>query len=207
MMADMVAVVTGLLDWRYAVKQKRTAPNENFIPWAAGVAASLATQTIKMAEDIGRGEISALRTLLDLTSISVQMANQLGHARQQEGTEHYFAFALAKHGVNVSHAEALGPGILFTSALHSQDPSSLRDALLKAGIRLDQLRQADVQLVINDLPTFVRANDLPYGIAHELDPFSDQVQKALQLAGLSGDTGGWKLNPEATPPGGLPPAQ
>jgi glycerol-1-phosphate dehydrogenase [NAD(P)+] len=190
--ADMLAIVTGLLDWRYAAKQKRATPDQQFVPWAAGIAAGLASHTIKIADAIGRGEVEALRTLLDLTSVSVQLANQLGHARQQEGTEHYFAFALEKLGVKATHAECLGPGILLTSALHSQDPSALRDALEKAGIRLDQLRPADIQVAINDLQGFVLANDLPFSIAHEIEPMSDQWQKALEIAKIAGDTGGWE---------------
>jgi glycerol-1-phosphate dehydrogenase [NAD(P)+] len=214
MLADMIAIVTGLLDWRYAAKMKRTAQDQPFVPWAAGVSAGLASQAIKMADAVGRGEVEALSTLLDLASVSVQLANQLGHARQQEGTEHYFAFALQKQGVSASHAECLGPGILFASALHSQDPSALREALEKAGIRLNQLRPADMQLAISDLPGFVAANNLPYGIAHDLDPFSDAVQRALDLARLAGDTGGWALaentgllNPQRpSVPNTLPPA-
>lgn len=204
MVADMLSVVTGLMDWRFATQQRRTSPDEAFVPWAAGIAAQLATQTIKIAEAIGQGKIEALRTLLDLTSLSVQLASQLGHARQQEGTEHYLAFALQKQGVKVSHAEALGPGILFTSALHNQDPTALKDALQKAGIRLDQLRPADVQLAVQDLPMFVQANNLPYAIAHELDPLSEKVQKALEVAGLTAPESGWVLGDTANlPPFGL----
>ncbi len=189
--ADLLAVVTGLLDWRHATKLKRTTADHAFVPWAAGISASLASQAIKLAEPVGQGDPAALRTLLDLASVSVQLANQLGHARQQEGSEHYFAFALEKLGVDASHAECLGPGILLTSALHNQDPSALRDALSQAGIRLDRLRPADVQLAINDLQSFVLANDLPYGVAHEIDPFADSTLQALHMAGLSDDTGGW----------------
>jgi glycerol-1-phosphate dehydrogenase [NAD(P)+] len=201
--ADMLAIVTGLLDWRYAAKLKRTAPDQQFVPWAAGIAAGLASHTIKIADAIGRGEVEALRTLLDLTSVSVQLANQLGHARQQEGTEHYLAFALQKLGVHASHAECLGPGILLTSALHSQDPSALRDALEKAGVRLDQLRPADIQVALNDLQGFVLANDLPYCIAHEIEPLSDRWQKALEIAKIAGDTGGWEITGDTT---SMPPA-
>jgi glycerol dehydrogenase-like iron-containing ADH family enzyme len=61
--ADMLAIVTGLLDWRYAAKQKRAAPDQQFVPWAAGIAAGLASHTIKIADAIGRGEVEALRTL------------------------------------------------------------------------------------------------------------------------------------------------
>jgi len=202
LVADMLAIVTGLLDWRYAAKKGMNTPAYQFVPWAAGVSANLASHTIKIADAIGRGEVEALRTLLDLASVSVQLANQLGHSRQQEGTEHYFAFALEKNGVEIPHAEMLGPGILLTSALHNQDPSALRDALEKVGVPLNKIRPADIQLAVNDLKDFALTNDLPYAIAHELEPNSDQIQQAMERAGLTGDTGGWavsgtgNLNPE-----------
>lgn len=193
LVADMLAVVTGLLDWRYAAKQKRTLPEHTFVPWVAGVSANLASETIKAAEAIGKGEVEALKKLLNLASISVQLANQLGHARQQEGTEHYFAYALEKQNVQATHAECLGPGILLTSALHNQDPSALRDAMTKSGLELGKLRPADIQLALTDLPLIANGNDLPYAIAHEVDPYSEQVQKALELAGLSIETGAWAV--------------
>ncbi|MBI5929991.1 MAG: iron-containing alcohol dehydrogenase [Chloroflexi bacterium] len=181
---DLLAIVTALLDWRYAAKTNRNTPEQQFSQWGAGVAAGLATQAIKSAKDIGEGKIEALRTLVDLLMMSVQLANQLGHDRHEEGTEHYLAFSMGNQGAKFNHAEAVGPGILFTSALHGQDPSALREALQTSGVRLDQLRAGDVRLAINDLPNFCTTNNLPYGIGHEIDPFSDQVTKALEKAGL-----------------------
>lgn len=181
--ADLLAIVTALLDWRYAGQQNRTTPDERFSAWGASVAAGLGSQAIKSAKAIGEGQVEALRTLIDLVMMSVQLAHQLGHDRHQEGTEHYFAYALQNNGVHNFHAEMVGPGILFTAALHRQDPTALREALTQAGIRLDQLRNADVQLAINDLASFCATNNLPYGIAHDLDTSSDQVKSALEKAG------------------------
>lgn len=192
MVADMLAIVTSLLDWRYAIKQNKL--DHPFLPWAAGVAAGIASQTIKYAPGIGRGEVESMRGVMDLTGISVQLANQLGHSRHQEGTEHYLAFALQNNGVkDVSHAECLAPGILLTSALHGQDPGALRDALEQAGVLVNKIRLADLQIGINDLPAFVANNHLPYAVAHDIDPLSDQLRKAMETAGLTGDTGGWAV--------------
>ncbi|NJL92299.1 MAG: iron-containing alcohol dehydrogenase [Anaerolineae bacterium] len=200
MVADMLAIVTGLLDWRYAVKMEKNALAHPFMPWAAGVAAGIASQTLKIAPQIGEGDPEALRTLLDLTALSVQLANQLGHDRHQEGTEHYLAFALENQGVHyASHAECLAPGILLTSALHGQDPAALREALLKAGVRLDVLRPVDLQQALNNLPNFVETNGLPHGIAHDIDPYSDMVKNALATAQLSLETGGWAVAQPTAP--------
>ncbi len=199
--ADILAIVTALLDWRYAAKHNRTNDAQKFSAWGAGVAAGLASQAIKSAKDIGEGSVEGLRTLLDLLMVSVQLAHQLGHDRHEEGTEHYFAMSLENQGSTVTHAEAVGPGILLSYALHGQDPTPLRDALLNAGIRLDQIRTADAQLAINDLPNFCAVNDLPFGIGHEIDPLSDKIKTALVRAGLasSNDTGDWSPSTAQAP--------
>lgn len=193
---DVLAIVTALLDWRYAAKENKNAPDQKFSGWGAGIAASLASQAIKIAKGVGEGDVEALRTLLDIVMMSVQLAHQLGHDRHQEGTEHYLAYALENQGAKFNHAEAVGPGMLFTSALHGQDPAALRTALQDAGIRLDQLRAGDARLAINDLPNFCAANDFPFAIAHNLDPLSEEVSEALEKAGLQanvGDTQNWEV--------------
>lgn len=198
---DVVAIVTALLDWRYAAKLNRNTPEQQFSQWGAGVAAGLATQAIKSAKEIGEGKIEALRTLVDLLMMSVQLANQLGHDRHEEGTEHYLAFSMGNQGAKFDHAEVVGPGILFASALHGQDPSALRDALMTSGVRLDQLRFGDVRLAINDLPNFCNNNNLPFGIGHEIDPFSERVTKALEKAGLVDQTPtAWQAAPTIVEP-------
>lgn len=201
---DVLAIVTALLDWRYAARQGKNRPDQRFSAWGAGVAASLASQAIKSAKAIGSGEVEALRTLLDLVMMSVQLAGQLGHDRHQEGTEHYFAFSMENQGVTATHAELVGAGILFTSALHGQNPGSLRDALLNAGINVDRLQASDIRLAINDLPAFVAANDLPFSQAHDLDPLSEEVAQTLEKAGILHDSASPAA--EDTPPAADAPA-
>ena len=181
---DILAIVTALLDWRYAARLGKNPAEEKFSAWGASVAASLASQAIKSASVIGEGKPEALRILLDLLMMSVQLAGQLGHDRHQEGTEHYFAFSMENQGVTAPHAETVGAGILFASALHGQDPTSLRDALGNVGLSVDNLRARDIKRAIGDLADFCEANELPFGRSHNLDPFSDAVGEALESAGI-----------------------
>jgi glycerol-1-phosphate dehydrogenase [NAD(P)+] len=181
---DILAITTALLDWRYATRMSKNPPNQKFVPWAGFVAAQLGSQAVKSARDIGEGSLEGLRTLLDLVMVSVQLASQLGHDRHQEGTEHYFAFSMENQGVRALHSELVGAGILFASALHEQDPTSLREALTYAGINVDKLRISDIRLAINDLPAFSVTNGLPFARSHDLDPLSQAVNQALELAGI-----------------------
>lgn len=181
---DVLAIITALLDWRHAGRENRNTPEQKFLPWVAFAAGQLATQAVKSSEAVGNGDPEALRTLLNLVMMSVQLAHQLGHDRHEEGTEHYFAFSMENQGVKATHAELVGAGILFATALHGNDPGSLRDALTNAGINVDGLRASDIRFAINDLPNFVVVNDLPYALAHDLDPMSTRVADALDKAGI-----------------------
>jgi hypothetical protein len=78
---ELLSIVTGLLDWRYAAERNRTTPETRFTPWAAGLAAGIAQQAFKIARGVGEGRVDALRTLLDLMCTEVALTNQLGHNR------------------------------------------------------------------------------------------------------------------------------
>ncbi len=183
---DVIAIVTGLLDWRYAAQKSKNPREQRFVPWAAGVATDLAKQAIKGASTIGQGDPDALRTLLDLMMMTVQLSNQLGHRRVQQGSEHYLAnIVAATTGSDAPHAEIVAPCLLFCAALHGQDPSPLSEALTAAGVRLDQVRATDFNLIVDNLATHLGDYAWPYSILNDLDPFSETVAQALDASGLA----------------------
>ncbi len=163
---DLLSIVTALLDWRYAAQKNKTTPETRLNPWAVGIAASLAGQAIKSAPAIGQGTPEALRTLLDLLCLAVQLDSQLGHRRASHGTEHVFA-ELVKADQNVTHTERVAAGILYAAALNNQDVTPLRAALTAANIRLDVLKSADIRAAAIALPDYVRQGNLPYSIVNE----------------------------------------
>ncbi|GAB4573498.1 MAG: hypothetical protein Kow0077_16050 [Anaerolineae bacterium] len=183
---DVLSIVTGLLDWRYAAERGRNIPSQRFVPWAAGIAAAIAQQAFRIAEGVGRGEIESLKLLLDFLGLEVQLCNQLGHARPEEGGEHYFAYAIENYMPRrTPHSDMVGPGILFAAALHKQDVKPLRNALEAAGVRLDRLNPQIVKQVVSTLPDYVLQHNLPYGILNDIDPESEAVAQALEAAGMT----------------------
>lgn len=183
---DVLSIVTGLLDWRYAAERSKNVASQRFVPWAAGIAAAIAQQAFRIADGVGRGEVESLKLLLDFLALEVQLCNQLGHTRPEEGTEHFFAYAIENYMPRrTPHSDMVGPGILFAAALHGQDVNPLRTALEAAGIRLDRLNAQIVQQVVAEMPAYVEKQNLPYGIMHEMDPASEQVAQALHTAGLT----------------------
>ena len=195
---DVLSIVTGLLDWRLAAQKGKNPREERFAPWAATVAAGLATQAIKQAPALAQGRDGALETLLNLLMMTVQLGNQLGHRRASQGGEHYLARILATQPEDrLPHAELVGPCLLFVAALHRQDVSALRDTLQNAGVRLDRIRATDFALTLDLLPESIGALGLPYSILNELDPASEEVSEALNAAGLAIAQDTWTLPAEA----------
>ena len=198
--AEMLGIVTGLLDWRYAAQRGKNTRAERFQPWAAGVTTDLAKQAIKSATAIGQGDRDALHILLRLMMVAVQMGNLLGHGRAQQGSEHYLADILAATtNPATPTAELVGPCLLFSAALHGQDPAPLRDALLGAGVRLDQIRATDFSLMLGALSTHLADHSFPYSILNDLDSASDDVASALEAAGLALLTETWAVPAQTDP--------
>ena len=184
---ELLSIVTGLLDWRYAAERNKTTQETRFQPWAAGLAAGIAQQAFKIAQGVGHGKIESLRNLLDLMCAEVALTNQLNHNRPQEGSEQYFSYAIegkTASGYGVPYADLVGPGILIAAALHGQDIAPIRDTIESAGIRLDQLKPDDVQSTLKNMPSYVKQHDLPYSIFNEINLTDEKIAEVMAKAGL-----------------------
>lgn len=184
---EILSMTTGLLDWKYAAERKQNTPLERFQPWAASIAAGIAQQAYKIAADVGAGKVDALRNLLDLICVEVQLTNQLGHNRPQEGSEQYFAYAVERklaQNNGIPYADLVGPGILVAAALHKQNVAPIRDTLLSAGVRLDRLRREDIISTLHMFPQYAIEHGLPFSILHENTLSDAEAQKLINDTGL-----------------------
>lgn len=184
---ELLTIVTGLLDWRYAAEHNRTTAETRYQQWAAGIMAGIAQQAFKIAEGVGKGRVEALRNLLDLLCLEVQVTNQLGHNRPQEGSEQFFSYAVEERmnrARPMPYADVVGPGILVGAALHEQDVAPVRATLESAGIRLDRLDPLDIAETLRTLPEYVRHHDHPYSIVHDMEMTPERVQQILKTTGL-----------------------
>lgn len=184
---EILSIVTGLLDWRYAAERNQNTPETRFQQWAAALAAGIAQQAFKIAKGVGEGRVEALRELLDLICMEVQLTNQLGHTRPQEGSEQFFATAiepLVTRAGRVTYADLVGPGILIAAALHGQDVAAIRQTIASAGVRLGQLRPVDVMDTLRMLPQYVKMHSLPYTILNDFQPTTEKIQEVLRTIGM-----------------------
>jgi glycerol-1-phosphate dehydrogenase [NAD(P)+] len=185
---EILSMTTGLLDWKYAAERKQNTPEERFQPWAASIAAGIAQQAYKIAADVGAGKVEALRNLLDLICVEVQLTNQLGHNRPQEGSEQYFAYAVEPkiaRGVGVPYADLIGPGILVAASLHKQNTTPIYDTLVSAGVRLDRIKHEDIVSTLKMFPQYAREHQLPYSILHDTTLTDADIEKLVANTGLS----------------------
>jgi glycerol-1-phosphate dehydrogenase [NAD(P)+] len=188
--AEILSIVTGLLDWRYAAERNKNTENERFQPWAAGLAAGIAQQAFKIAQGVGQGRVESLHNLLDLICMEVQLTNQLGHNRPQEGSEQYFASAIEPKVARTSglkaipYADLVGPGIMIAAALHGQDIRPIRSTLESAGIRLGKIKPDDIVETLQMLPQYVKQHRLPYSILHDVNIDEARARELLNETGL-----------------------
>lgn len=154
--------------------------------------AGIAQQAFKIASGVGKGNVEPLRNLLDLMCLEVQLTNQLGHNRPQEGSEQLFAYAYEQkfpRSRPLPYADRVGPGLLIAAALHGQDVGPIRETLASAGIRLDQLPANNIRDTLKILPEYVRKHDLPFTILNDLDLTSERVEEIMSETGLDASAG------------------
>lgn len=166
---DVLSIATGLWDWRYAHERALNPPHAPYIPYVADAAEAILRGALECAESAGRGERDGLKQLLDTLALEVQLCNLIGHSRPEEGSEHYFAYAVENAmGKGLPHGDLVGPGILILAAIQGQDVAPLRRALRACHIPLRNIPWDVVLSTLDELPDYCRRHNLAYGIAHDL---------------------------------------
>jgi glycerol-1-phosphate dehydrogenase [NAD(P)+] len=167
---DVLSIATGCWDWKFAHERGRNPAGMEFVPWAYENAQSILEGALDCAEAAGRGDPQGLKTLYDCLAMEVQLCNQIGHARPEEGSEHYFAYcAENRFGHGLPHGDLVGPGIICMAGLQEQNVAPLETAMKACSIPLDRIPGDIIHQTLLDLPGYVRKHNLPYGIAHELE--------------------------------------
>jgi glycerol-1-phosphate dehydrogenase [NAD(P)+] len=168
---DVMSIATGSWDWKFAHEHAQNPVGMPFIPWVYDSAQVILNAVLDCAESAGAGQHAGLKTLYDCLALEVQLCNQIGHARPEEGSEHYFAYCIENlTGPGLPHGDLVGPGIIIAARLQGQDTSRLERALKACHIPLSNLSSADIEQALQMLPAYCRQHNLPYGIVHTLSP-------------------------------------
>lgn len=166
---DVLSIATGSWDWKFAHERGKNPPGMEFIPWVYDNAQSILNGVLDCAEAAGRGDLDGLKTLFDCLAMEVQLCNQVGHARPEEGSEHYFAYCVENEmGHGLPHGDLVGPGIMIAAGWQGQDTSRLETALKACHIPLDRISPEIIQQTRRELPAYCLKHNLSYGISHAL---------------------------------------
>jgi len=131
---DILSIFTALWDWREAGQRLGE-------PYDADVAArsgALLDRMFAGGRDIGAVNDDGLRLLAELYVGEVRLCERVGNARPEEGSEHYFAYAL-EHRTrrHYLHGALVGLGVMLAGAWQGQDiapvAAFLRDVGLDCG--------------------------------------------------------------------------
>jgi glycerol-1-phosphate dehydrogenase [NAD(P)+] len=166
---DVMSIATGSWDWKFADERGENPAGMAFIPWVYDNAQSILNGVLDCAESAGAGEYEGLKTLYDCLAMEVQLCNQVGHARPEEGSEHYFAYCVENIvGHGLPHGDLVGPGIMLAARLQGQATDRLEKALKACHVPLGKIPPVTIEQTLPMLPEYCRRHQLPYGIAHEI---------------------------------------
>jgi glycerol-1-phosphate dehydrogenase [NAD(P)+] len=166
---DVMSIATGSWDWKFAHEAGKNPPGMEFIPWVYDNAQSILSGVLDCAEAAGRGDWDGLKTLYDCLAMEVQLCNQVGHARPEEGSEHYFAYCAENFtGHGWPHGDLVGPGIMLMSRLQGQDVGRYESALRACHIHLDRIPANVTDQTLKSLPSYCKEHELAFGLGHTL---------------------------------------
>jgi glycerol-1-phosphate dehydrogenase [NAD(P)+] len=166
---DVLSIATGSWDWKFAEERGKNPPEMIFNPFAYQTAQAILAGAIDCAEAAGNGDIAGIKQLIDCLILEVQLCNQIGHARPEEGSEHYFAYAVENEmGKGLPHGDLVGPGILLMAERQGQDTALLKNALQACCIPLENIPADVIEKTLKILPTYCQEHELPFGIAHTI---------------------------------------
>lgn len=166
---DVMSIATGSWDWKFAHERGKNPVGMEFIPWVYENAQSILKGVLDCAEAAGRGDREGLKTLYDCLAMEVQLCNQIGHARPEEGSEHYFAYCVENVlGHGLPHGDLVGPGIIIAAGWQGQETRKLESALKACHILLDRIPSDVIEQTRRELPSYCLKHRLSYAISHEL---------------------------------------
>lgn len=178
---DILSIHTALWDWR-------AAADRGLIDYEDEVARGTAALVDGLEERAGEMQAvteGALRWLIEAYAAENALCLQVGHARPEEGSEHFFAYNVEhRTGRGYVHGELVGLGILLMARLQGNDPARAERILRTTGVRFQPrdlgLSQAEVKAALRTLPAYVKSEGLPHSVIDERPPDAAMARELCQ---------------------------
>lgn len=181
---DVLSCHTGLWDWRLGDEAGRDHPWDEA---AAARGREYLDELESLAPHLAAGEDQGVERLMECLRDIGWLCHELGHARFEEGSEHFFAYCFEEvTGRTIMHGELVTLGVLVMSRLQDNDPARPRRIAEAAGTRtrLEELglTWGEVEATLRRLPSFVDEQGLWYSVCNGLivdDAVLDAASEAL----------------------------
>ncbi len=110
---------------------------------------------------------------MELHRLIGKMCDDYGHARFEEGSEHFFAYCFEfVNGHTIMHGEIGSLGVLIMSAIQGNRPELAREIVAAAGVRHRPedlgITWEEIDAALWALPEFVAREKLWYSVANDL---------------------------------------
>ena len=182
---DVLSCHTGLWDWRLGADAGRGHPWDEV---AAARGREYLDELESLATPLRRGEDDGVQRLMECHRDIGWLCHNLGHARFEEGSEHFFAYCFeAVTGRTIMHGELVTLGVLVMSHIQGNDPDRPRRIAAAAGARtaLAELGVSwpEVEATLRRLPEFVEQQQHWWSAANGLvvdDDLLTEVRESLQ---------------------------
>jgi len=167
---DVFTCHTARWDWEYAVARGHDPAWEEH---AAAESLRIVSELHALAPAIRERSDEGIEGLMELHRLIGKMCDDYGHARFEEGSEHFFAYAFEfVNGHTIMHGELGSLGVLIMSALQGNRPEYAREIVERAGVRHRPeelgITWHEIEAALRELPAFVKREGLWYSIANDL---------------------------------------
>jgi glycerol-1-phosphate dehydrogenase [NAD(P)+] len=183
---DVLSCHTRLHDWAIGAAAGRDAPWDE---QAAERAREYLDDLEELAPLLAAGDDRGIEMLMECHRDIGWLCHELGHARFEEGSEHFWAYAFEQvTGRTIMHGELVTLGVITMSTLQANDPDRPRRIADAAGARTDLgqlgVSWSEVEEALVRLPSFVEEQGLWYSVANGLHIGPDEltaVRRALRV--------------------------
>lgn len=181
---DVLSCHTALWDWRIGVQ----AGHE--IGWddeSAGASLRYLDGLRVAAPGIRDVTEEGIRSLMEMHREIGWRCHHMGHARFEEGSEHFFAYCFEEvTGRTILHGELVSLGVLIMSAVQGNSPSLPREIVAGSGTRHRpedlHVTWNEIDATLDNLKEFTIQGDYWHCVIHE--SFDPQAAKELARAAL-----------------------
>jgi glycerol dehydrogenase-like iron-containing ADH family enzyme len=167
---DVFTCHTARWDWEYAVARGHDPAWDDV---AASESLRIVARLHELAPAIRERTDDGIEGLMELHRLIGRMCDDYGHARFEEGSEHFFAYCFEfVNGHTIMHGELGCLGVLLLSTLQGNRPEYAREIVQRAGVRHRPeelgITWPEVDAALEALPGFVAREGHWYSIANDL---------------------------------------